>query len=156
MDFEEIFENYYDRIYRYVYSILLNRENAEEVVSETFLAAYRAYHRYDPKVASPSTWLFRIAHNKTVDFVKSPAYSRVVPLSDEELHGGISDHTNDIEKRDMVERLYEKLSIEEREFLDMRYVMDLKDREVAEILDIPEKTINKRYQRLLKKCREIL
>ena len=38
----------------------------------------------------------------------------------------------------------------------MRYVLELKDAEVAVILGIKEKTVNKRYQRLLKKCLNIL
>ena len=36
-DFAEVFEAYYDRIYKYAYTILLNRENAEDVTSEFFI-----------------------------------------------------------------------------------------------------------------------
>ena len=52
-DFETVFETYYDRVYKYAYTILLNRKNAEDVVEETFLAAYAAYPGYDPTRASP-------------------------------------------------------------------------------------------------------
>ena len=38
----------------------------------------------------------------------------------------------------------------------MRYVLELKDAEVADILGLKEKTVNKRYQRLLQKCLKIL
>ena len=38
----------------------------------------------------------------------------------------------------------------------MRYAMQMKDAEVAETMGLPVKTVNKRYQRLLVKCREIL
>ena len=51
-DFETIYDAYYDRVYRYAYTILLNREDAEDVVEETFLAAYAAYGRYDPSLAA--------------------------------------------------------------------------------------------------------
>ena len=54
-DFETVFESYYDRVYKYAYTILLNRENAEDVAEETFLAACAAYPGYDPARASLST-----------------------------------------------------------------------------------------------------
>ena len=66
-DFETVFEVYYDRVYKYAYTILLNRENAEDVVEETFLAAYVAYPGYDTARSSLATWLTRIAHNKAVN-----------------------------------------------------------------------------------------
>ena len=75
-DFETVFEVYYDRVYKYAYTILLNRENAEDVVEETFLAAYVAYPGYDPARSSLATWLTRIAHNKAVNLVRSAAYRR--------------------------------------------------------------------------------
>ena len=53
-DFETVFETYYDCVYKYAYTILLNRKNAEDVVEETFLAAYAAYPGYDPTRASLS------------------------------------------------------------------------------------------------------
>lgn len=155
-DFETLYETYYDKIYQYAYSILLNRENAEDVVSDTFFAAYAAYGRYDPKIASPATWLTRIAHNKAIDLVKSPAYRRTEQL-DESFDAGAPDNmTEQAEKNDIILRLYAKLTKAEREFLNLRYVMELTDPEIAALYNLPVKTINKRYQRLLARCRELL
>ena len=57
-DFETVFEVYYDRVYKYAYTILLNRENAEDVVEETFLAAYVAYPGYAPaRLSSGRDWI---------------------------------------------------------------------------------------------------
>ena len=47
------------------------------------------------------------------------------------------------------------LDISEREFLNLRYGLQLSDKEIGAMLDEKENTINKRYQRLLKKCRDI-
>ena len=154
--FEELFDTYYDRLYNYAYSLLLHREDAENIVSETFLAAYVSYDRYDPNIASPGTWLFRIAHNKAVDLVKSASYKRTEELPEDTDVQSHEDFTKDVETREEILYLYSRLSVEEREFLDMRYVMELKDAEVAEMYGVPVKTINKRYQRLLAKCRKIL
>ena len=155
-DFESLYEAYYDKVFRYAYSILLNRENAEDVTAETFFAAYAAYQRYDPHTASPATWLTRIAHNKAVDFVKSAAFRKTEPL-DGSYDAAAADDTADLlETQDMKLRLYARLTKAEREFLDLRYVMELSDGEIAALYNLPVKTVNKRYQRLLTRCRKIL
>ena len=155
--FEALYEAYYDRIYRYAYTILLNRENAEDVVEDTFMAAYAAYDGYDPSRASPGIWLTRIAHNKTVNLVRSAAYRREAELPEGEDRADPSrGFTARVEDSDTVLRLYARLTRAEREFLDLRYVMELSDAEVGALLDLPVKTVNKRYQRLLEKCRGLL
>lgn len=152
-DFETVFEVYYDRVYKYAYTILLNRENAEDVVEETFLAAYVAYPGYDPARSSLATWLTRIAHNKAVNLVRSAAYSRETAMPE-----GFADRSPTVqdEPRYTVLWLYARLTQEEREFLDLRYVMGLTDKEVGALYSLESKAVNKRYQRLLKRCRQIL
>ena len=156
-DFETVYETFYDRIYKYAYTILLNREDAEDVVEETFLSAYLAYRSYDPKRASVATWLTRIAHNKAVNITRSAAFRRETQFpEDMEDSAAPGDFTAQTEDADTVLRLYAKLTSAEREFLDLRYVMELRDPEIAEMLGLPVKTVNKRYQRLLARCRGIL
>jgi len=155
-DFETVYEVFYDRIYKYAYTILLNRENAEDVVAETFFAAYIAYPGYDPARAALATWLTRIAHNKAVDFVKSAAYRKREELNGSDEPSTSEDLTGKTETTETVRWLYSHLTRAECEFLNLRYVMELKDAEIAELYGLPVKTINKRYQRLLAKCRRLL
>lgn len=152
-DFETVFETYYDRVYKYAYTILLNRQNAEDVVEETFLSAYAAYPGYDPVRSSLATWLTRIAHNKAVTLVRSARYRRETALPED-----FADRSpaGQDEARYTVLWLYAQLTREEREFLDLRYVMGLSDQEVAALYGLEPKAVNKRYQRLLKRCRRIL
>jgi len=139
-----------------VYSILLNREHAEDVVSDTFFAAYLSYEGYDPETSSPVTWLSRIAHNKAVDLVRSASYRKKEELTEQTPVQTQGDIAGEIVMNETLRWLYEQLSEAERELLNMRYTMDMKDAEVAELYELPVKTINKRYQRLLAKCRELL
>lgn len=155
-DFEAIYDKYYDRVYKYAFSLLLNKEDAEDVTSETFLAAYTNFGCYDSKKASVATWLTRIAHNRAVNLMRSAAYSRRAELPEDFDLPDPVDHTVSAEASDIVLRLYSRLSPDERELLNMRYVMEMKDREIAGLLGLPEKTVNKRYQRLLAKCRRLL
>ena len=155
--FETVYETYYDKIYRCAYTILLSRENAEDVVAETFLAAYAAYRDYDPARASLATWLSRIAHNKAVNLLRSAACRRETELpKGYDAPAPDGDFTARSEDMDTILRLYARLEREEREFLNLRYVMELSDAEIATLYGIKVKTVSKRYQRLLARCRDIL
>jgi len=152
-DFETVFEVYYDRVYKYAYSILLNRENAEDVVEETFLAAYVAYPGYDPARSSLATWLTRIAHNKAVNLVRSARYRRETAFPEDFADQSPAEQD---EARYTVLWLYARLTREEREFLDLRYAMELSDKEIAALYGLEPKAVNKRFQRLLTRCRQLL
>lgn len=154
--FEQVYEECYDKIYKYTYTLLMNKEDTEDVVADTFITAYEKYDTYDSTKSSVSTWLSRIAHNKAVNLVRSASYRNRDELP-EELPGEVSaDFTKNVEDNEMLLNLYSNLTEDEREFLNLRYTMGLKDAEVAEILDISPKAVNKRYQRLLAKCKDIL
>lgn len=156
-DFGEVYEEYYERVYKYAYTLLLNKEDAEDVVADTFMNAFSAYGSYDPSRASISTWITRIAHNKAVNLVRSASYRTRAEMPEYYDAPDASDSMlSASEDRDTVLYLYSKLSAGEREFLNLRYTMDMKDSEIAELLGIQSKSVNKRYQRLLAKCRDIL
>lgn len=154
--FEQVYEECYDKIYKYTYTLLMNKEDTEDVVADTFITAYEKYDTYDSTKSSVSTWLSRIAHNKAVNLVRSASYRNRDELP-EELPGEVSsDFTKNVEDNELLLNLFSNLSEDEREFLNLRYTMGLKDAEVADILGISPKAVNKRYQRLLSKCKDIL
>lgn len=156
-DFGTIYEEYFDRVYKYAYTILMNREDAEDIVEDTFLTAFRLFDTYDPAKASVSTWITRIAHNKAVNLLRSAEYSKRSAMTEYYDIPEISDSTvSKMEENEMVLYLYSRLSQGEREYLNLRYTMDMTDAEIAALLGINVKAANKRYQRLLSKCRSIL
>ena len=155
--FIEVYDAYYDSIYKYALMLLMNKEDAEDVTAETFVRAYTNFSRYDAGKASIRTWLTRIAHNQAVNLMRSAAYAKRTDLSEEwQQADPAGDFTGQIMDSDIVMRLYAQLDPEDRELLNMRCVMELRFAEIAEIVHVPEKTINKRYQRLLIRCRWIL
>lgn len=156
-DFSQLYEEYYDRVYKYAYTILLNREDAEDVVAETFTAAYAFYNSFDPAKASFATWITRIAHNKAINLLKSAAYSKRAEMPEYYDVPALTEGADiTAETNAAVLYLYSKLNGSEREFLNLRYAMGMKDGEIAELMGLPVKTVNKRYQRLLAKCRDIM
>ena len=155
--FESVYSDNYERLYRYCYMLLLNREDAEDIVSETFFAAYRNYSDYDPGKANVITWLSRIAHNKAVNLLKSSDYKSRNPLPETYEKGDPDPLIEEMtEINETADRILSYLSLEEREFLNLRYGLELSDKEIGVMLSEKENTVSKRYQRLLKKCRDIV
>ena len=155
-DFGAVYDAWYDRVYSYAYTILLNREDAEDVTADAFLAVCARYDQYDPSRGSVGTWLLRVAHNRAVDLLRSPYRSRRAELPEDWESPDGGDLAEEVETSDTLLRLYRRLKPEERELLNLRCVLELKFREIGGLLGLPEKTVNQRYQRLLTQCRLIL
>ena len=137
IDFEAVYDAYYDRVFKYAYTLLLNRHDAEDVTAETFLTFLQRYQCRDPDNPGIAAYLTRVAHNRAVNLMTSFAYRKRTELPSE--LPDEKDFTGSLDASDLVLRLYAKLKIEERELLNMRYVMELKDREIASLLGLSEK-----------------
>jgi len=68
--FRVLVERHSRSIYRVVYRMTGNQQDAEEIVQETFLRAYKSLARFELR-ANFGTWLYRIAVNRTLDFLTS-------------------------------------------------------------------------------------
>ena len=154
--FEEVYQECYERVYNSIYIRILNRENAEDIVQDTFIKAMRAYDKYDPEISSVSTWLNRIAVNTLTDHLRKKKNTTV----DIDECTELGEHDKELEALfdDSAKKAYRilvKLKGTERELLMMRYKMELSYKEMAERLGANEKAVAKRVERLLLKCRGI-
>lgn len=68
--FEDIYHSYKSRVFNTVIGYLQHTENAEEVIQDVFLEIYRSLPGFRQE-SSFSTWIYRIAVNKSLDFLKS-------------------------------------------------------------------------------------
>lgn len=69
MDFDEIFEQYFDKVYYKVLGIVKNSDDAEDISQEVFISVYKNLKKFKGE-SSIYTWIYRIAINKTYDFLK--------------------------------------------------------------------------------------
>src|SRR5437867_1550476 len=66
---EELMARYERRLQRYLRSLVRDEEKARELVQDTFVKLFKNAHQYEPR-ASFATWLFRIAHNVAVSYLR--------------------------------------------------------------------------------------
>jgi len=107
--FRLLFERYKVPIYSYLYSIVHDRQVAEELAQETFLRVFRSRNEYS-RGAKFSTWLWTIARNGAIDHLRK----KKEQLSDamEEFSGG---DLQDVEPTDAETLLVEKANQEQLE-----------------------------------------
>ena len=67
--YNQLFEEYYSRIYSLIYNMTSNKEDTEDLVSEVFMKAYQSLDKFQGK-SSFYTWIYRIAINRTINYVK--------------------------------------------------------------------------------------
>ena len=79
----EIYDRYYMKIFDYCYARTGNRTVSEDLASDVFVEALRGIERYQYRGLPISSWLYRIAHNITVDHFRRNARRPTVPLLDE-------------------------------------------------------------------------
>ena len=157
-DFERLYAEHAQRLFAFLVYRTGDRVLVEDVMADTFEAAYRARARFDRRRASERTWLYTIALNRLRDHGRrAAAEARAL----ERVAGDASYPETDpaleaLEARDRVVGSLGVLSDEEREAVALRFGAELTLKEIAAALDQPMTTVEGRVYRALGKLREEL
>ena len=139
--FEELFSRYREPLYGFFRRRLANRDRAEDLAQETFLAVIRAAIRYEPR-AQVKTYLYGIAL-KVLAAERRKLSGNEPPLDEE--HERAEDGPS--EEALWVRQALEKLDAGEREILMLREYEQLSYEEIAELLRLPVNTVRSRLFR---------
>ncbi len=162
-DFAEIFRRYYARIYNYVYRLLGDADEAQDVTQESFLKAYRALSRSSSQGDSPTNvlaWLYRIASNTSLDVLRRRQRIRWEPLEGllAILRGGGRSPEEEViyaDKLAAVERVLAELPPRYRMMLLLREREGFSYREIAAITGDSLDTVKVTLYRARERAREI-
>ena len=158
-DFEAWFHDHRSVVYRYVRFRVATREAAEDVTSDVFMKALRSIHRYDPSLASPRTWLLRIARNAVTDHLRSLRRRGSLHVSLDHVPDLVSDVPSQEERvvrEERIQRLLngsQTLRKADQEILSLRYGSGLDNGEIAEHLGISNNAVAVRLHRALKRLK---
>jgi len=149
--FALIFEYYAGRIKSFLMGKGMNEDTADELTQEIMLTVWRRAESYDPKKAAASTWLFTIARNRRIDYLRGN--SRVeVELDDELLD--IRTTESDTQARfvaqaqvaDEIDTALAALPAEQRQVMHLSYFRGMSHGAIANWLDLPIGTVKSRIR----------
>ena len=157
VDFGRIYDEYYSKIYNYVYYRLLNRENAEDVVSDVFFKALNNIGRFDGKNASVSTWLFKIASNSVNDYFRKNKRAAFTPLEQIKIAEDFTvlDDMIDEENLRSLHKALQGLDERSRTVVALRYWGELSYAQIAEQTGLSEKNVSVILSRALVKLKNL-
>ncbi|HCK21083.1 MAG TPA: RNA polymerase subunit sigma-24 [Bacteroidetes bacterium] len=147
-----LFTRYKESIYYMVLKMVHNRDDAEDLTIESFGKAFSNLEKYSPDFAF-STWLFKIASNNAIDYIRKKRME-VVSLDDEGSNEGmnisntVSTDMLDPEEKFIKEQrallmreMLDKLNPKYRKLIQLRFFEELSYEEIAATLQLPLGTV---------------
>ncbi|MDR4987906.1 MAG: sigma-70 family RNA polymerase sigma factor [Bacteroidales bacterium] len=151
--FSELLDKYRDAIFFLLLKMTGNHQDAEDLTIETFGKAFVNIHQYNEQYAF-STWLFKIASNNGIDFIRKSKKNVLNLEANEDIHEDdeskfdfVADLINPEEKfiksqkAEMVRQVVETLKPRYRQLILLRYFEERSYEEIASELDIPLGTV---------------
>lgn len=151
--FDELYRHYVDRVYAYHLVRTNSREEAEDLTSQTFLAALEGINGYRRQSSFP-VWLFGIARHKLVDHYRRPAS---LPLeSAQDLNDTLEDTVDHRLRLQQVCRALMEIDLDRVEALSLRIFGQLDTTEISRLLSKSEGAVRNLVYRALQDLRRHL
>ncbi|MCB1056708.1 MAG: sigma-70 family RNA polymerase sigma factor [Acidobacteria bacterium] len=157
-DFGELVRRYQGRLVNYLFRIVHNTEEAHDLAQEVFFKVYLALDSFDPRYRF-STWLFRVAQNAAIDFLRKRRLKVVsinrldgetgepqeweLPSPDRGPYGDL----RNTERGGAIEGAIEELPWEYRELILMRHYGELSYDDIASLKEMPLGTVKNKLFR---------
>ncbi|MBN2621194.1 RNA polymerase sigma factor [candidate division WOR-3 bacterium] len=146
---------YKGRIFSYIYRMVRNYHDAEDITFDTFIKCFKNLSRFDTSKRF-TTWLFTIAHNTTLDFFRK---NKQEYEYFDETHAAPDNLVEEFEKkrkREKIDQCLAQLPLIDRELVILFHREEHTYEEISEILDLPITTIKTRLHRARKKLADLV
>lgn len=153
-----LYEENFDKIYRYVAIKVGNRMEAEDITQQVFVKALQSVSTYKWQGTPFSAWLFRIAHNQIVDYLRVKTRQATVPL-EEWVPDNSCDPQKSAEHNCTMEELAvatKELTPAQQEVISLRFAGGLSIAEVAKTMGKSEGAIKALQHSAIVALRKVL
>jgi RNA polymerase sigma-70 factor (ECF subfamily) len=161
--FKKLLDKYLKSIYGFIYYLTKDSVQVEDLAQETFVKVWKNLSKFNQE-KSFKTWLFAIAKNTALDFLKKKKTTNFSFFEDEAGNGGLENVAEDaiwpdeiLVRKDAareMERALELIPEKYRVILTLHYQEDFTLREISEILERPYNTIKAYHGRGLVKLKK--
>lgn len=146
--FEELVHSYSERLYWHVRHLVVSHDDADDIVQDVFMKAWTSisFFRRD---ASLLTWLWRIATNESLNFLRKQRVRSLVAMEnfDEYMARKIDDnvHLDGDETQTLLMKAVSRLPSRQKSIFCMRWFEEMSNDEVADILDLSAGAVKASY-----------
>jgi RNA polymerase sigma-70 factor, ECF subfamily len=154
IDWNSVVNNELPRLYNYLRYRLGDESVAEDLTSVVLEKAWLKRHRYRKDRAAFSVWLFSIAKNEVIGYLRRRQVSLPISMAETasaETIGHSLEQSQDIQQ---LSHLLAELSERERELISLKFGADLNNREISTVTGLSESNVGTILSRVLQKLRE--
>lgn len=138
--YEELVQRYHVGLIIHCERILKDRDDAEDIAQEAFIKAYMDLSRYDPAKARFSTWLYKIATNLSLDYLRQQKRKIIVEDIEELAEATMPTYLEDEERREIRDAIKGLVPPEYRRVIEAYYWEGKSYQEIADIEGVPLNT----------------
>ena len=150
--YEKLMKKYYQLIYNLIFRMISRKEDVEDLTQEAFIKAFNSLKNFDKQFAF-STWLFKIATNNAIDYLRKKklntfSIDREIESDESDFRFEIPDHENkpdriiiEDERKKILDEAIESLPPKYKEVILLRHKMDKEYEEIAKELKLPLGTV---------------
>mgnify|MGYP001570472101 CR=1 FL=1 len=155
--FGKIYDHFFDQIYRYVF-FRVNADEVDDIVESVFIKAWVNLDKYEKRDFSFSSWLYKIAHNATIDHHRSHRKIEQIDenLKDESEEGAPQKLAEQGIMSAKVREAVNELKDPYKQVVSLKFLNGLSNAEIAEILGEREGNIRVLQFRALKELKKRL
>jgi RNA polymerase sigma-70 factor, ECF subfamily len=147
-------DQYQKPVFNLILKMVYDEEQAKDLTQDVFLKVFEKLHRFDFRHKFFS-WLYRIAINETLNFLKSRKQSDRLDGTFQIPLEALSGEAREVQRKKLHQSLRE-LRADQRSIILLKYFFGLSYDEIGEILEIPEKTVKARLFTAREKLRTVL
>lgn len=140
-NYQELVERYLEPLRRYVYYLTANEEATEDIIQETFIKVFVNLRSFNTKKKF-STWIYRIAHNEAVNYLRKKKFLWFGESSRD--WSSNEDLVEDMEKKEVVEAVHKclnSLPLKYKSVLTLYFLEEKTYEEISDILRVPMGTV---------------
>lgn len=158
--FGELYERYMPKMYNYIYYRTGNVHDAEDLTSRLFFRAMSHIGNYEDRGVPFQAWLYRIAHNLVANWHRDQGRRKIIALDDyvsNALKSEAPDQlTEELEEQQQLLQAVRRLPADRQQLLLLKFIDQLSNAEIGEIMGRTEGAIKSLYHRTLMALRDDL
>ena len=153
--FEVLLQDESKKLFNYLLKILRNREDAEDILQETFIAFHRKMNSV--KESSYRSYLFRTAYHKALNLIKKRNTKNTLVINYNEM-GHFEDKRpkNDQQQNELIKDALSQLKPEEALLIELQFYQKMNYKQIAETLETTQSAVDSKLVRAKKKLIKII